>query len=349
MSLPKNRNTEIVNELFKKPRKDRGVNAPTFQRYPKNLIHQADLLFLPDDDGYKYALVVVDIGTRLTDAEPIKDKTSAIVAKAFEKIYKRKILSMPKKIEVDPGTEFQGATKQFFDSNDIVVHVGKPNRHRQQAIVERRNQMIGKELFMRMTSQELQTGVVSREWADDLPVVIKNMNAKTRKKQIRTPDDEYKCAGDACTLLSEGMSVRVALDAPIDVASGKKLHGKFRDSDIRYEIKPKKIAQVIIQPNQPPLYLVDDGNGKTDHRQAYTKSQLLPVSANEKPAQEKDIRPIKKDGQDLYIIEKILDRKKVGNKIMFVVKWKGFKDTTLEPRTTLIHDVPDLVEEFEKR
>ena len=45
-------------------------------------IYQADLLFLPNDEGYKYALVVVDIGSGLCDAEPLKSKKTTEVKSA---------------------------------------------------------------------------------------------------------------------------------------------------------------------------------------------------------------------------------------------------------------------------
>ena len=60
-----------------------------------NKIHQADLLFLPHDTfkkrTYRYALVVVDIASRYKDAEPLTSKESSEVAKAFERIYARKL------------------------------------------------------------------------------------------------------------------------------------------------------------------------------------------------------------------------------------------------------------------
>ena len=86
----------LLDNLYKKPKLDKGLNRPRFQPRPANLIHQADLLYLPNDDGYKYALVVVDVGTRKTDAEPIKSHSASDVVAAFKKIYKRKILKLPK-------------------------------------------------------------------------------------------------------------------------------------------------------------------------------------------------------------------------------------------------------------
>lgn len=114
---------EIVFNLYTKPKKDKGLNMPRFQHYAPNAIHQADLLFLPDDNGFKYALVVVDIGSRLVDAEPLETKSSEQIVAAFKKIYQRGILKKPKIIEIDPGTEFKGATREYFEENGISSRV----------------------------------------------------------------------------------------------------------------------------------------------------------------------------------------------------------------------------------
>jgi hypothetical protein len=177
------------------------------------------------------------------------------------------------------------------------------------------------------------------------------MNDKASTKHIKLTN-KYECEGDVCTLLSEGDKVRVALENPIDIVTGKRLHGKFRDSDIRWEIKPRVIKQVILQPNQPPLYLVSDDKGDTNHRQAYTKNQLLPVKDNEKAPDPKLIRPIaKKKGQNIYVVSALIDKKKEKGKIYYKVRWRGFgpDGDTWESRTTLIEDVPHMVKEFDKK
>ena len=115
------------------------INIPKFQNFVKNNCHQADLLFLPSDRGYKYLLVVVDICTRLIDAEQIKDKNASSVVKAFKKNYNRDILDIPTNINCDAGTEFHGETKKYFDDFNINVKYADPNRHRQQGIVESAN------------------------------------------------------------------------------------------------------------------------------------------------------------------------------------------------------------------
>src|SRR5690606_37077552 len=117
-------NKQELYNLFKRPTTDSDINAPKFnQTYGKNVDHQADLLFLPNDDGYRYALVVTDVATRLSDAQPLKNKHSVDVKKAFETIYNRKILSKPEFITVDSGTEFKSHVKDYFKENNIIYKV----------------------------------------------------------------------------------------------------------------------------------------------------------------------------------------------------------------------------------
>jgi len=52
--------------------------------------------------------------------------------------------------------------------------------------------------------------------------------------------------------------------------------------------------------------------------------------------------------QEKYTIEKLLDRKKEKNKVLFKVKWKNYSKPTWEPRSILMKDVPELVKEYEK-
>ena len=49
---------DLLANLYKIPRRERGDDMPRFQTLLPNTIHQADLVFLPHDHGYKYLLVV---------------------------------------------------------------------------------------------------------------------------------------------------------------------------------------------------------------------------------------------------------------------------------------------------
>jgi hypothetical protein len=55
---------------------DKEQIVPKIRNFEINSRHQANTLTLQDDDGYKYASVVVDTTTRLSDARPMKSHTS---------------------------------------------------------------------------------------------------------------------------------------------------------------------------------------------------------------------------------------------------------------------------------
>ena len=340
------KNEKLYN-LYKTPKKDKGVNMPRIEVFEENAVHQADILFLPHDGAYKYALVVVDAATKKVDAEPLKGKSAEDVLNAFMKIYGRKILKLPMRLEVDSGGEFKGAVKKYFTDKGVFVRYGQPSRHRQQALVERVNQILGKSLYMRMVGQEMLTGEKETRWIKDLPVMTKAINTE-RAKRVKKEVVDPVCAGDSCNLLTKGTKVRVQLDEPIDLLTGEKLHGHFRSTDIRWNPKIREIKEILIRPGQPPMYLLDGKVGKREVTPiAYTKNQLQVVPADEKPPNPKVIR----GKPNTYIVEKIVDKKKEGNRIYYKVRWLGYsaKDDTYELRSELIKDVPDLIKEYEKK
>jgi len=60
MSTNSRTTDDMLRNLYIKPVKDKGINKPHYPEFEDHYMHQADLLFLPHDDDFKYALVVVD-------------------------------------------------------------------------------------------------------------------------------------------------------------------------------------------------------------------------------------------------------------------------------------------------
>lgn len=161
------------------------IIRPRFDVSAKDEVHQADLLFLPYDTigrkTYKYALTVVDVGTRYKEAEPLTSKDSKEVAKAFEKIYSRH-LKYPKLLQVDPGREFMGAVSQLMQKHNVRIRRGHTEIHRDQGVVERFNRTLAERLFGYQYAKELENPHKrNREWVKRLSDVIKALNAETKK------------------------------------------------------------------------------------------------------------------------------------------------------------------------
>jgi hypothetical protein len=318
-SLKSKKKTELKS-LYKKPVPETGNQVPKAQVFEKGVYQQGDILYLPEDKGFKYLLVIVDLYDNSVDAEPVKDILSKDndVLKAFDKIYSRDYLELPLILTLDKGAEFtQQKVIDYLKDFEINIKFGLTGRSRQLAYVERMNQRIGTILLKRMASQELITGQVSKEWVDDIKPLIKLLNErkKTPLKQELGPDpiaNEYNGK-----LLKIGSKVRLLLDKPIDTVRGKRLIGDFRSGDIRWTTKIYKITEVLLKPGFPPMYLTDANDNISR-----TKNQLQKVS---KKDEEPDARFIR-GNPDTYIISKILDKKVENRKTFYLVKWKGFKD-----------------------
>lgn len=334
--LSDEKENSLVKNLTKPPPKEPNKVMPHTNAPVENASQQADLLFLPNDDGYKYCLVVVDIATRKVDAEPLKTKESKEVKQAMQKIYKRKILKTPLRLEIDPGKEFEGNFSRYFKN---MLHIVKKivGRHRQQSVVETKNFQIGKILNTRMLVEEINNNDTSRSWVDILPKVIKLINKYFSHEPMGIDVDQpIKTNKFSSDMLPVGARVRIQLDNPIDYVNEKNLSGRFRAGDIRWSKTVHKITSFYLRPGQPPMYQLDD-----DTRVAYTKYQLQVVRNDE-------VRPTG-ESQNKWNVEKLVRRFKSKNKIVFEVKWEGYKETTIEPRSNLIKDVPEMVRAFESK
>lgn len=328
---------ELYN-LFKKPTKDNKLSTPIFYNFEKNDTHQADILYLPDDDGYKYCLVITDVATSKTDAEPLKEISSKTTLEAMKKIYNRNILKMPDKMITDAGKEFKGDFHKYLTDNNISHKTALPGRHRQVAMVERKNQIIGKVLLMRQFAQELLTGQVNKNWKEDLPIVIQKMNKRYSHNPLTETQVLKKSKNPVKNLKQDilplGTEVRIMLDEPVNIADEKQF-GKFRTADHRWTQMKYKIINYIIDPFQPLLYIVDRPL-KEGERVAYTRNQLQVVS----PDEEDPDRKVLRGNSDTYMVKKIIGDRKVGRKQEYLVWYKGYKKD--EAEWTPANNVPKI-------
>jgi hypothetical protein len=83
-------------QLHNKPIKDKGKDKDYYEwnSMKKGVIHQADILYMPEDDetNEKYILVVCDVVSRLTDARGLKTMDADEIIENFKEIYKGDIL-----------------------------------------------------------------------------------------------------------------------------------------------------------------------------------------------------------------------------------------------------------------
>ena len=252
------KNINLLHALYEIPKKESGKEMAKYQVF-KDGYQQADILFLPKDNKYKYCLVVTDVHSHVTDAEPITNKSSSAVADAFEIIYKRKILKKPVSITFDNGSEFKGEVKRYFeDWGDVFLRTAETNRHKQVALVENKNKNIGGTLHKLMALIELQTDKQSNNWVKYLPDVIETMNENLTKPINTQLSDTPYSSNYNKDIITEGSKVRVKLDYPISLIGEARLHGTFRTSDIRWSKEIYPVTNIIFKPGYPVMYQVGD-------------------------------------------------------------------------------------------
>ena len=361
----KGENNALTN-IYKKVVRPPSAEAQHIKVHEPGYIYQADLLFLPTDQGYKYLLVMIDNNNNSLDFEPMKGKTAKETLDAILKIFDRPYLKRPKfSIEVDAGTEFQAEFKSYFEPKrekpgeetdrpkGVYIRQGKAGRHRQQSLVENLNKIIGKVIHMQLTQDDIDDNIdTSHDWISMLPALRVSLNKHLHrdKSKVNSQMTLEKCKGE---LIPIGATVRVALDNPKSI-TGKTLHGPFRASDPRFEAKTRTVTAYILRPDQPPMYIISDIKNCV-----YTKYQLQVVDKNEvRPhRREKVIVPIPEpkpveeepeyNPEQQHEVEKLLSRKTIKGKIYFRVKWKGYDEITEETRASLNKTIPGMIAEFE--
>lgn len=297
----------------------------------------SDLLFLPTTtQGYKYALVVVDLATDEFDIEPLKNKEPKTVLAAFKSMFKRPHIKKPyASVRTDAGNEFKGVFAKYLYDESILHSVAKPGRHTQLANVESLNKQLGRLFNGYMNKMEEETGAAYRNWTDILGAVRTKLNAY--RKKTYPADAPYTHNYQFPIILNNknkykvGDMVYIKLDQPQD-ALGNRVHGTFRAGDMRWDRIPRKITHMFYYAGHKSTtyrYLVSDIKNAT-----FSESQL-------KPAKEKEQK---------WVVRSIIGKRKVRNKIEYLVWWKGFpkNEATYEPAESLKKQIPKLIADYEK-
>ena len=240
-----------IDETFTK-----AVKPPEFNHVKDNIPmianynFMADLLFLPDDNGFKYLFVIVDLATDKFDCEPVKTKDAAQVLKAMQNCFKRKFISQPNaSIRTDGGKEFHGVFQKWLYDHNILHKEGLAGRHNQVANVENLNKLIGRFLNGYMNATEVKTGKVSTKWIAALPAIRKSLNEIRTKKMPKHPADVDVPLFDPFIVskhgnktvvksrkpkFSEGQSVYYVSPVPLTALGKKQSTTAFRVGDRRW-------------------------------------------------------------------------------------------------------------------
>lgn len=143
----------------------------------------ADLLILDkyknENNGQKYLLVVIDTFSKYLFAEPLKDKSGLVVAKAFENILK-KSKRVPKLLHVDRGKEFVNKNfEKILNENEIKMY--HTFNEEKSSIAERVNRTLNEKfrLYFEVNKNHC--------WVKILGKILKEYNEKDIHRTIGRP------------------------------------------------------------------------------------------------------------------------------------------------------------------
>lgn len=303
----------------------------------KYINYMADILYLPEDkNGFKFCLVVVDLASHLFDIEPTKNLEAKTILAAFQKMFKRKYIKMPKScVRTDGGAEFKGVFDEFLKKNDVKHFVTLADRHTQMSMCESLNRSLGRLFNGYMNKIELETKKEYKNWTDVVPEIRKELNEYREVILPKNPDDEpiptWNLPPDAYPKFRVGDLVHHKLEVPENALGHKQPTKSFRMGDFRYSSIPKKITKVIYMLDDPFFrYYVEGIPNAT-----YSERELLPSNYKE----------------PIYKVKKIIGVKTVRGKKQYLVWWQGYKkeESTYEPEKELVNDgLKDMIDEYNK-
>jgi len=325
-----------VMELTKPPNPEKkytNIRKNTFPKEDYNFM--ADLLFLPTtEEGYRYALVVVDLWSREFDVQPLKNKTPATVLEAFKEMVKRPYLNFPKaSIQTDQGTEFKGIFHNYMYGKNIYHKYANAGRKTQMSTVESLNNTLGYLLNKYMADQEVKTGKEYKEWTKPLRQIVKELN-KERKQPNGDPFKSRKIIiPEKDSKFKKGDIVHWALDAP-ESFTERKLDAKFRQGDRRWSRSTVRVDQVLVYNSDiiPYRYLINNNSYAS-----YTANQLK-LAKNQKV--------------EKFAVKDIIGARGRGRTREFLVQWSDYpkESASWEPKDQLIEDgLEDYIERFNRQ
>ena len=220
---------------------------------------------------------MVDIASRYKDAEALSTKESSEVAKAFQRIYSRK-LNWQEVLMTDPGKEFMGSATTLMSKHKVKFQRSEAGNHRAQSLVERANRTLSEKLFSHQYAQEMITEGRSIEWVKRLPAVIKAINNESvkitgKRAEVKQYKPNYKrVVGLDEERLPPGVKVRF-LFAPGEDEGGE----KRRATDPIWSLETYDLSRSVVSADRPVLYYLSQDGGKGAPKRSFVREELQVV------------------------------------------------------------------------
>ena len=281
-------------------------NVKNFRKvvsYHKNDIWSMDLCDMTEfedvNQHYKFILTVIDVYTRYAWAKPLKNKSAIEVKNAIESIIKES-KAYPKKFYVDEGKEFYNKTLDNL-RNKLKIDIYSTYGVAHSSIIERFNRSLKSLMYKQFTLNQ------NRVWYNILDQLVEFYNNRFHKGIENKPNEVYNN-----NIIIEKPDEKIIIDN-----SKFKINDKVRISYKRQVFDkgylPNWTWEIFtiskILDTNPKTYILKDYNGD-ELKGSFYREELQ----------------LSRQPEDFYLIEKVIDEKKVRNKKQYLVKWLGYSD-----------------------
>lgn len=275
--------------------------------YGIDMQFQADLVdmstYAKENDNNHFLLTCIDLFSKYAWTRVLKNKSAVEVAKAFESILEEG--RVPEKIQTDKGKEFFNKHFQKLMKKYNITHFATSSELKS-SVIERFNRTLRGRMWRYLTATN------SKRYIDILQDITRGYNVSYHRSIKMRPIDVNKenksevlhnLYGD-----SQSHSVNPIFRYKVgDVVRISKVRGPFaKGYEENYTQEFFTISACI--PREPPVYRLCDYDGDVIEGVFY-EEELQKILVSENKA---------------FKVEKILDKKKKGNKTLLLVQWLGW-------------------------
>ena len=264
----------------------------------------------PQNDNFKYILMIIDIFSKFGWAAPLKTKSGDSVKSALETIF---IKHKPHKIWADKGSEFYNIkVKKLLSKHNIEIY--STENEEKCSVIERRNRTIKTDLWKYFTANG------TYKYIDILQALIDRYNSTKHRSIGMSPSDARKVTNYQQVFKNlyfkrvqhqlQNKKPRFQIGDKVRLAIQKDKFEKayiINWSDKIYTIKD-------IKNTTPFTYTVEDHNHK-QHKGSFYEQEL------------------QKNKDERFRIEKIVKYKKINGRKYALIKWIDYdnSENTWEP------------------
>lgn len=295
---PSREKIKIVNELHRNARKNFSRRHTIIKGYQD--LWQIDLAemqqYADENDGYRYILVCINCYSKYVYTRPIKNKTGIEVTSAMKNIFEDATYT-PNNLQSDQGKEFYNTNFQALMKKSNVNHYSTYST-KKAAIVERVIRTLKNKLYKQFSARG------SYRWIELLPSITETYNnTKHRTIGMKPKDVKEDTQINAYNYLKiVPRKYKFRLGDIVRISKYKSIFEKGYTPSWSTELF--RIVKVNI--TNPPTYLLESLEGEPI-KGCFYEAELQKTTI-----------------PGVYLVEKIIKRRKKNNVEQLFVKWLGF-------------------------